>query len=149
LEKKKKKLRLLSESENTFEKVARFWIGLKSKNWAHRHAERITRSRKLDVFPVIGNIAINEIDTLMLRTCIDPIQSRGALDIASRMRQRCEQVFEYGRAIGACSNNPATPLKVIMVSPVKQNFPALEPNEMLEFLAKLRAYSCNVQIRIS
>ena len=149
LEKKKKKLRLLSESENTFEKVARLWIGLKSKNWAPRHAERVTRSLELDVFPVIGNIAINEIDTLMLRTCIDPIQSRGALDIASRVRQRCEQVFEYGRAIGACSNNPATPLKVIMVPPVKQHFPALEPNEMPEFLTKLRAYNCNVQTRLS
>jgi integrase len=149
LERKKRKLQRLSESENTFEKVARLWIEMKSKKWEPRHSERVTRSLELDVFPIIGNIAMSEIDTLMLRTCIDPIQSRGALDIASRVRQRCDQVFEYGRAIGACDANPATPLKVMMIPPLKQHFPALEAEEMPEFLVKLRAYNCNVQTRLS
>jgi integrase len=149
MEIKKNKLRQSSEVENTFEKVARLWIEMKSQKWRPRHAERVVRSLEADVFPIIGNIAMSNIDTLMLRTCIDPIQSRGALDIASRVRQRCDQVFEYGQAIGVCTSNPATPLKVIMITPVKQHFPALEMEEMPEFLIKLRAYNCNVQTRLS
>ena len=149
LEKKKGKLKQLSESANTFEKVSRLWIEMKSKKWAPRHSERVTRSLEADVFPVIGNIAMHEIDTLMLRTCIDPIQNRGALDIASRVRQRCDQIFEYGRAIGVCTSNPATPLKVVMIPPVKQHFPALAPEEMPDFLIKLRAFNSTVQTRLS
>jgi integrase len=105
-EKKKSKLKRLAESENTFETVARQWIKRKSQKWAPRHAERVTRSLEADLFPVIGNIAMNEIDTLILRSCLDPIQNRGALYIASRVRQRCEQVFEYGQALGVCTRNP-------------------------------------------
>lgn len=149
LEKKKAKLKKWSDSENTFQKIAREWIEMKAKKWAPRHTERVTRSLEHDVFPRIGNIPVNEIDTVILRTAIDPILNRGALEIATRVRQRCEQVFEYAQAIGACSRNPATPLKVVMEAPVKAHFPALTEKEMPEFLAKIRAYNCNVQTRLS
>lgn len=149
LEKKKAKLKQSLDSENTFKKIACEWIKMKAKKWAPRHTERVTRSLELDVFPRIGNISVNEIDTVLLRTAIDPILNRGALDIATRVRQRCEQVFEYAQAIGACSHNPASPLKVVMEAPVKKHFPTLTENEMPEFLAKVRAYNCNVQTRLS
>jgi integrase len=149
LERKKAKLKQYLETETTFEIIARQWIAMKSKKWSVRHAERVTRSLELDVFPRIGNIPVSEIDTVLLRTVVDPILSRGALDIASRVRQRCEQVFEYAQAIGACTNNPASPLKVIMVTPEKQHFAALSEQEMPAFLAKIRAYNCNVQTRIA
>jgi integrase len=149
LEKKKARLRKNLESGNTFEIIARQWIAMKSKKWAPRHSERVTRSLESDIFPKIGNIPVTEIDTVLLRSAIDPIQARGALDIAARVRQRCEQVFEYARATGACSHNPATPLKVIMVSPEKQHFAALTEDEMPEFLSKVRTYNCTAQTRLA
>jgi integrase len=149
LEKKKAKLRQRVENDATFETVAREWITMKSKRWAPRHTERVTRSLELDIFPGIGNVPISQIDSVLLRSVIDPIQSRGALDIASRVRQRCGSVFRYGMATGVCLTDPAEPLKVVMETPVKKHFPALAANEMPEFLTKVRAYNCTVQTRLA
>lgn len=149
LEKKKAKLKRKIESDTTFESIAREWIEMKSRKWASRHTERVTRSLELDIFPGIGNIPIDQIDSVLLRSVIDPIQIRGALDIASRVRQRCGSVFRYGMATGVCTTDPADPLKVVMETPTRKHFPALTAEEMPEFLSKIKAYNCNVQTRLS
>jgi integrase len=149
IEKKKTKLQRHLDSEATFENLAREWINMKSKNWAPRHTERVTRSLELDIFPHIGNIPISQIDSLLLRSVLEPIQKRGALDIASRVRQRCSSVFKYGMVLGSCSSDPAEPLKIVMEPPPKGHFPALEAKEMPEFLVKIRAYNANTQTHLA
>ena len=149
LEKKKAKLKRRVENDATFETIAREWLEMKSKKWAPRHTERVTRSLELDIFAGIGNVPIAQIDSVLLRSVIDPIQTRGALDVASRVRQRCSSIFRYGMATGVCTSDPADPLKVVMETPVKKHFPALSDKEMPEFLAKARAYNCNVQTRLA
>ena len=149
LEKKKAKLRRHINSDNTFESIAREWLALKSKGWAGRHTERVTRSLELDVFPFIGNIPIRDIDSPLLRSVLAPVERRGALDIAARVRQRCSSVFKYGMVLGACDNDPADPLKIVMAPPVKKHFPALKISEMPDFLSRVRAYNCNVQTRLA
>jgi hypothetical protein len=99
-----------TEANTTFEGVAREWIEMKAQRWAPQHTERVTRSLEVDVFPMIGNIPVSQIESVLLRSAIDPIQKRGALDIAGRVRQRCSNVFDYAMAIGACSSNPAESL---------------------------------------
>lgn len=149
IEKKKEKLRRHTEANTTFEGIAREWIDMKSRKWAPRHTERVTRSLELDIFPHIGNIPIRQIDSVLLRSVLEPIQKRGALDIASRVRQRCSSVFRYAMVLGACTTDPAEPLKIVMEPPVKKHFPALTVKEMPEFLTKIRAYNCNTQTRLS
>lgn len=149
LEKKKAKLKVRLDTGNTFESVARDWLDLKTKQWAPRHAEHVKRSLELDVFPFIGSVPINQVDSALLRSIIDPIEKRGALDIASRVRQRCSGIFKYGMVLGVCSSDPAEPLKVVMTPPSKGHFPALTIKEMPEFLAKIRAYNCNLQTRLA
>jgi len=149
LERKKNKLKRNVDATNTFEAIAREWIDLKARTWAPRHSERVTRSLELDVFPSIGNMPIAQIDSLLLRTVIEPIQQRGALDIASRVRQRCSAVFQYAMVLGACSLDPASPLKIVMQPPVKKHFPALTAKEMPEFLSKVRAYNSTLQTQLA
>jgi integrase len=149
LEKKKDKLKRQIDTQNSFEGIAREWIELKSKTWAPLHTQRVTRSLELDIFPFIGNIPINQIDTVLLRTVIDPIQRRGALDIAARVRQRCGTIFQYGMAIGACTSDPAVPLKVVMQPPTKKHFPALSEKEMPAFLKAVAEYDSHLQTRLA
>jgi integrase len=149
VERKKDKLKRREDADATFEILAREWIDMKSRKWKPRHTERVTRSLELDVFPFMGGIPINQIDSVLLRSVLDPIQKRGALDIASRVRQRCSSVFRYGMVVGACSADPAEPLKIVMELPAKRHFAALTAREMPEFLTKVRAYNCNVQTRLA
>ena len=81
LEKKKAKLKRNIENLTTFESVARAWIEMKARKWAPSHTQRVIRSLELDIFPRIGNIPLNQIDSVLLRSVIEPIQARGALDI--------------------------------------------------------------------
>ena len=94
LEKKKAKLTHQLENDATFETIAREWLNMKARKWAPRHTERVTRSLELDIFPGIGNIPITDIDSVLLRSVIDPIQRRGALDVAARVRQRCSSISD-------------------------------------------------------
>jgi integrase len=149
IEKKKDKLRRQVDAENSFEAVGREWIALKAKIWAPLHTKRVTRSLELDIFPFIGNMPISDVDSVLLRTVIDPIQKRGALDIAARVRQRCSNIFLYGMAIGACTADQAEPLKVLMQPPKKKHFAALDVQEMPAFLNAVDEYNCQLQTRLA
>jgi integrase len=147
VERKKQKLRRHVDANNTFEYIARDWLKLKAKTWAPNHTERVVRSLELDVFPFIGTIPINQLDSVLMKSIVDPIQQRGALDIASRVRQRCSQVFRYAMVLGVCDSDPAEPLKVVMEAPKKGHFPALTSKEMPDFLAKIADYGCHLQTK--
>ena len=149
LEKKISKLQRHTDCNNSFEHIARDWIELKSKTWRTLHTQRVTRSLELDIFPHIGSIPINQIDSPLLRTVLDPIQKRGALEIAARIRQRCSAVFRYGMVLGVCDKDPAEPLKIVMQPPTRNHFPALTAEEMPNFLSKVKAYNCNTQTRLA
>jgi integrase len=149
IEKKKAKLQRHTDSDNSFEALAREWISLKAKTWASRHTERVTRSLELDIFPFIGSIPISQIDSALLRSVLTPIEKRGALDIASRVRQRCSSVFRYGMVLGACTTDPAEPLKVVMQPPTKGHFPSLSADEMPAFLKQIKIYNCSLQTRMA
>jgi integrase len=149
LNKKKAKLQRHVDATNSFESVAREWLSMKSKTWAPIHSEKVERSLVLDVFPFIGSIPINQIDSVLLRTVLEPVQKRGALDIASRLRQRCSSVFKYGMVLGACDRDPAEPLKIVMTPPTKGHFAALEAKEMPAFLKAVNAYNFQAQTRLA
>jgi len=149
LNKKKAKLQRHVDATNSFESVAREWLTMKSKTWAPIHSEKVERSLVLDVFPFVGSIPINQIDSVLLRTVLEPVQKRGALDIASRLRQRCSSVFKFGMVLGACDRDPAEPLKIVMTPPTKGHFAALEAKEMPAFLKAVNTYNFQAQTRLA
>jgi len=77
------------------------------------------------------------------------VQKRGALDIASRLRQRCSSVFKFGMVLGACDRDPAEPLKIVMTPPTKGHFAALEAKEMPAFLKAVNTYNFQAQTRLA
>ncbi len=140
LERKKQKLACRTRTNNTFRSVAEDWIKVKSEKWSKPHAVDVTTSLERDVFPLVGNLPIAEIDTLVLRPVLDLVQNRGALEITARLRQRCSAVFRHGMALGFCPSDPAENLKTIMLTPPKKNFPALSQQEFPVFMQKLEDY---------
>lgn len=147
--KKKAKLKRFVDANNTFQSVAEDWLTRNKEVWKDSHYKHVVRSLELDVFPFIGSIPISEIDTVLLRSVLEPIQKRGALDIASRVRQRCSSVFRYGMVLGACDRDPAEPLKIVMKPPKKGHFAALEAKEMPAFLKTLEGYNFQAQTRLA
>jgi integrase len=149
LEKKREKLQQRISSDTTFEHVAKQWFALKGTQWRPSHFKRVKRSLELNIFPFIGSMPIEDIEAPLLRSVIEPIEKRGALDIAARVRQRCSSIFHFGIASGLCKSNPAESLKVVMTPPKRGHYPALPEEEMPTFLAKIHAYDCNLQTKLA
>ena len=140
LERKKQKIAQKINADNTFQDIARDWIKIRSEKWSERHTSDVTWTLERDIFPYVGSMPINDIDTQVLRPVIDRIQNRGALETASRLRQRCSAIFRHGLALGVCTTDPAENLKTVMLSRATKNMPALSQEEIPAFLRKLSAY---------
>lgn len=136
-ESKEKALNLSSGAEN-FEAIAREWH---SKGvWVEKHSTSILRSLERDVFPVIGNKHINKINARDIIALIDKVLVRDARDVAKRICQRCEVIFEYAILKGVCDSNPAMGRsKYVRPKPV-QHRPHLKEEDLPVFLNKLEGY---------
>ena len=95
----------------------------------------------MNVFPWIGARPIKEIKAPELLSVLRRIESRGALELAHRIRNICGQVFRYAVATGRAERNPAEDLKGAL-SPVKTIHRAAitEPKEVGNLLRAIDGY---------
>ena len=93
--KRKEKHAELEQAENTFRAIVLNWAETYGARWTESHRARVVASLETDAFPALGNIPIKEITPPMVLSVIRAVESRGALDVASRVLRR-----EF------CHNNP-------------------------------------------
>jgi integrase len=86
------------EAESSFEKVARKWWAWWSIGKSPRHAETLMNRLEADVFPVIGHISIDAVQTAHIREIMLTIETRGASDVAKRAHQSIGQIFRFAIA---------------------------------------------------
>ena len=133
--------------KETFEHIAREWHS--KSTWAEKHSKSILRSLERDVFPQIGSMQITEITARDIIAMIDKVLERDATDVAKRICQRSECIFEYAILKGVCENNPAMGRsKYVKPKPV-QHRPHLAESEFPEFLAKLETYHGRSYIKLA
>ncbi len=123
--------------ENSFEVVAREWHLNQSGRWAKGHAQAILTTLERDVFPVIGNIQIDQITPPMILKILRTIEARGALVIASKVLQRITAVFRYAVQTGKATYNPASEMRGVIQARKVQHHPMIQPDELQDFLRNL------------
>jgi integrase len=129
----------------SFESVAREWL---SEKHAHDvtadHAKRTRLRLEQNVFPLIGRDAIERIDAPALLRCLRPIEARGAIETAHRVKDACGQVFRYGIAAGFCTRNPAADLRdALKPVPARHHAAIVDPKRGGELLRDMTAYQGN------
>ncbi len=127
-------------TDGAFEVVAREWHTKASSRWAPHHAADVWRSLEREVFPTLGHRPITSITAPEVLAVLRPVEARGALELAGRLRQRIGGVFRYGIATGLCTYNPATDLRGALAAPKVTHRAALAAADMPEFMKKLAAY---------
>jgi integrase len=127
-------------AENTFEAIGRDWIEKERGLWTDDHAARVESSLIDDVFPYLGNRPLAEITPPEVLDIVRRVEERGALDVASRILQRCKSVFRYAVQTGRAVHNPAAELTGVLTSRKVQHRASLPPGELPDFLKKLRVY---------
>lgn len=124
-------------AETTFEAVATEWHENNAEKWSSNYAENILHRMKIDVFPALGNLAVNDITAPQLLSVMRQIEKRGALEIARRLLQTCSQVFRYAIVTGKAERNPAADLKGALKPPKRAHFAAIEAKDLPEFIRTL------------
>ena len=103
LTKKADKREAKCQASNTFEAIAREWLDHQRESWTKRSADHVQVRLQSDVLPDLGKRPIAEIDAPELLDMLRKVESRGALEIAKRLRQTCGQS-------SAMPSQPAAPI---------------------------------------
>jgi integrase len=135
----KKQIKSASQHE-TFHHVAKAWHKTASGEWIDRHADKVWRTLKADALPYLGNMATKDIKTSDVLYVVKKIESRGALDVASRIKQRINSIFRYAIQIGCAEFNPVDALTNVIETKKVKHLKSLKQAELPDFLNALDSY---------
>jgi len=137
----------LAQARNlSFEDVAKACIASKSHEWKNaKHAQQWENTLTTYAFPVIGHLPISDITTDLVLKILEPIWVTKA-ETASRIRQRLETIWDYGKARNYVEGeNPARlkgHLDKLLPNTAKvkrvRHFAALPYKDVGEFVKDLR-----------
>jgi len=137
------------QAENTFRAVALEWAETYGARWTESHRERVIASLEMDAFPALGYLHIKEITPPMVLEVIRAVESRGALDVASRVLQRTSAVFRYGIQTGRLTYNPAADMKGVLKTRKVEHRAAISRDELPDFLKKLDSYPGDLETKLA
>jgi hypothetical protein len=86
------------DTRPTFKGVAMAWHKLQMQRWSKVHAKDVLDCLEKLVFPVIGDLAIEDIQSPEVLRLLQKIVEGGAIETAHRTRQRISAIFVYGIA---------------------------------------------------
>jgi len=139
--KKQARQQIIIDATNCFEAVAREWHTKSAAKWSADHAARILRRVEVELFPVIGQAPVTELKARDLLTALRPVEERGHLDVASRLRQYINAIMRYAVQTGRIDYNPATDLEGALTVGKTQHRPALPLERLPELLARIDTFS--------
>jgi integrase len=132
----------------SFAECAQRYIAAHRAEWrSAKHASHWSASLARDVFPLLGKLPVNAIDTGLILRVLEPVWQAKPVT-ASRVRSRIENVIDWAKAAGyRDGENPARwkgHLQNLLASPGKvherQHHAALPHAEIAAFLAELRQH---------
>lgn len=129
-----------AENANTFEAVAREWIGKKAPGWSPYYLKQVEMFMGADVFPYVGALPIRNVTAAHLLEIVHRIEKRGAASVALLVRQWCSAVFRYAVATLRADADPAAALKGAVSRPKVQHRKPLARADIPRFVAALETY---------
>jgi integrase len=131
------------EVDSSFEKIARKWWEWWSIGKSPRHAETLMNRLETDVFPVIGHVHIDSVQTAHIRGIMLTIETRGASDVAKRAHQSIGQIFRFAIARELANRNPAADFRPrdVLAATESENFAHVDEKDLPELLAKMDDYN--------
>lgn len=132
---------ITTTDHDTFEAIGREWLKAQEPTWAPKYAPQVFRTFERDVFPVLGQRPITDIEPSEVLKVLRAVEDRGAQDIAKRLRQKISAIFRFAVATDRAKADPAANLKGALKPPPKtRHMAALRAADMPDFLQRLRAF---------
>ena len=140
-ERKKKKQQLKKEAEkikNTFENVAIESLA-KRNTLSEDYKKRLENSFKLDTYPFIGQIPIEDITKKDIMTILERVEERGAIESAHRLLTQINRVFKFAYLKDYIQVNPCDKIdrKEELQSHTSTKYATLTDEKQIQSLLKL------------
>jgi integrase len=113
----------------TFKAVALRWHAQRQDRWTAIHAANIKAGLERDVFPHIGGLPVSKVTSKMVMSILEPIEARGSVDRAHRLRQQLSAIFQVAIALDLTEHDPAAKLKGALRPKINGRQPALRSIE--------------------
>ena len=141
-ERKAEKAAVLASTEHTFQKIAEQWLEHWRGTKSARHSETTRNRLKVNVYPILGDRPIADIEPMELVQLAKGIESRGASDMAKRILQIVGMVFRYAVAHGYSKRNPAAEIRPsdILKPTRKINMARIDAKELPALLRSIEVY---------
>jgi integrase len=145
----KTKRQAKTQLANTFGLVAKEWHEKQSVNWKPNHSVKVWRQLEADVLPYLRDEPIDKISVTDLLEVLQRVEKRGALDIASRQRQRCEAIFKHAILSERASYNPATQLVGVLKTKKVEHRKALDRKDLPAFFDALESIESHAVVKLA
>jgi integrase len=133
---------------NSFEVVAREWVGKQSSVWSGSNTAKIIGQLELNIFPWLGERPIADITPPELLAVLRRTEGRGAIHTAHRVLQTCGQIFRYAIVTGRAVRDPAADLRGALQPAQSGHFAAVtEPKAVGALLRVLHDYQGSIITR--
>lgn len=126
-----------STAEHTLLNVAIEWFEVKKHAVTPNYAEDIWCSLERYIFPDFANTPISQITAPNVIKILKPLEAKGTLETVKRLAQRLNEVMTYAVNGGIIFSNPLSGIRANFKKPKKQNFAALQPNELAELMSTI------------
>lgn len=128
-------------ADGSFEAVAREWAAVPTDKRSEEQTARIIHFFEKDVFPFIGALPINEINTPTIAKTVQRVVDRGAFDIARRVLFNIGRIFRYAAIKGYSQGDPSRGLNEILpAQKIKHHAAVITPEEIGGLLRAIDAY---------
>lgn len=136
----------VEHAANSFEVVAREWLG--KQTWVEHYRVKVEAWMANDVYPYIGGRPVAELTAPEFLRVGRRMEERGALESAHRVLQTCGQVMRYAIATGRADRNPVADLKVAIASPAERHHAAItDPAVLGGLLRAIEGYTGDITTR--
>ncbi len=139
--KKDQKNRIRMVDARLFSQLAKLWWEHTKGTWTTDHAHRVWKRLNDNAFHLLDKKPIEDIVPKDVREVVRSIESRGALDVASRVLQDIRRAFSFGVQEEWLRFNPASDLNKNTLKPRKtEHRPSMSNDELGAFLVALGGY---------
>lgn len=130
-----------ADASNTFEGVAREWLGRKKEGWTPYYSNQVERFLATDLFPFVGSLPIRSVTAAHLLEALRRVEKRGAASVALLGRQWCSAIFRYAVSTLRADGDPASALKGALTTRKVKHSKSFSKEELGAFLKSLDGFA--------
>jgi integrase len=133
---------------NSFEVIAREWLGVKQPEWTPGQYVKERDRLENHAFPRIGGKPIAEIGVADVRPLLTHLVSQGHIEQSHRLRHQLSRVFRFAVATERAERDPAADLRDTLPARNPKNHPTItDPTQVGELMRAIEGFTGTFSVK--